>query len=65
MTQEATRQGYGPEWVLLGAGGASGGLTGADTTFSGRTYDQTQWAHAFGLSFSGARLDPVGQRLVG
>jgi hypothetical protein len=59
MTQEATRQGYGPEWVLLGgAGGAGGGLTGADTTFSGRTYDQTQWAHAFGLSFSGARLAP-------
>ena len=59
-TQEATRQGYGPEWVLLGAGpgggGGGGGLTGADTTFSGRAYDQTQWAHAFGLSFSGARL---------
>ncbi|HYT40345.1 MAG TPA: hypothetical protein VEN99_12575, partial [Acidimicrobiia bacterium] len=60
MTQEATRQGYGPEWVLLGAGpgggGGGGGLTGADTTFSGRAYDQTQWAHALGLSFSGARL---------
>jgi hypothetical protein len=58
MTQEATRQGYGPEWVLLGAGGAGGGLTGADTTFCGRTYDQTQWAHAFGLSFGAARLAP-------
>ena len=61
MTQEATRQGYGPEWVLLGpsgAGGAGDGLTDFDTTFSGRTYDQTQWAHAFGLSFSGARLAP-------
>ncbi|MEW6473280.1 MAG: hypothetical protein AB1679_13495 [Actinomycetota bacterium] len=68
MTQEATRQGYSPEWVLLGpgvgsgasagsvGGGGGGGLTGADTTFAGRTYDQTQWAHAFGLSFSGARL---------
>ncbi len=55
MTQEATRQGFGPEWVLLGAS-AGGGPTGADTTFSGRTYDQTQWAHAFGLSFSAARL---------
>jgi hypothetical protein len=55
MTQEATRQGYGPEWVLLGAI-AGGGPTGADTTFSGRTYDQTQWAHAFGLSFSAVRL---------
>jgi hypothetical protein len=58
MTQEATRQGYGPEWVLLGAGGPGGGLSGADSTFSGRTYDQTQWAHAFGLSFGGARLAP-------
>ena len=58
MTQEATRQGYGPEWVLLGAGAgdAGGGLGGADTTNSSRTYDQTQWAHAFGLSFSAARL---------
>jgi len=62
MTQEATRQGYGPEWVLLGAGagssggGGDGGLTGADATFAGRTYDQTQWAHAFGLSFAGARM---------
>ena len=61
MTQEATRQGYSPEWVLLGpsgAGGAGDGLTDFDTTFSGRTYDQTQWAHAFGLSFAGARLAP-------
>ncbi|MDQ1565596.1 MAG: hypothetical protein QOF96_476, partial [Actinomycetota bacterium] len=58
MTQEATRQGYGPEWVLLGAGGPAGGLIGADSTFSGRTYDQMQWAHAFGLSFGGARLAP-------
>jgi hypothetical protein len=63
MTQEATREGYGPEWVLLGSAsaaavGAGSGPTGADTTFAGRTYDQTQWAHAFGLSFSGARLAP-------
>ncbi|MCA1841928.1 MAG: hypothetical protein LC792_01805 [Actinobacteria bacterium] len=62
MTQEATRQGYGPEWVLLGPGaGVGGGASdagpaGADTTFAARTYDQTQWAHAFGLSFSAARL---------
>jgi hypothetical protein len=60
MTQEATRQGYSPEWVLLGAGagGSAGDLAGPDRTFSGRTYDQTQWAHAFGLSFSAARLAP-------
>lgn len=65
MTQEATRQGYGPEWVLLGPGvgssdgsGGGGGLAGADVTFAGRTYDQTQWAHAFGLSFGAARVAP-------
>jgi hypothetical protein len=58
MTQEATRQGYSPEWVLLGGSGASGGPIGADTSFSGRTYDQTQWAHAFGLTFGAARLAP-------
>jgi hypothetical protein len=61
MTQEATRQGYSPEWVLLGPGGAGdigGGLTGFDTTNAARTYDQTQWAHAFGLSFAAARVAP-------
>lgn len=57
MTQEATRQGYGPEWVLLG-GAAGTDPVGADATFSGRTYDQTQWAHAFGLTFGAARLAP-------
>lgn len=58
MTQEATRQSYSPEWVLLGGSGTGGAPIGADTTFSGRTYDQTQWAHAFGLTFSAARLTP-------
>ncbi len=63
MTQEATRQGYGPEWVLLGpaadgSGTGGAGLTGADTAFAGRTYDGAQWSHAFGLSFSPARVAP-------
>ena len=63
MTQEATRQGYGPEWVLLGpaadgSGTGGGGVTGADTSFAGRAYDRAQWSHAFGLSFSPARLAP-------
>lgn len=57
MTQEATRQGYNPEWVLLGGSGGGGGPM-ADTTFAGRTYDQTQWAHAFGVTFGAARLAP-------
>jgi hypothetical protein len=62
MTQEATRQGFGPEWVLLGPAadgsgtGGAAGATGADTAFAGRTYDGAQWSHAFGLSFSAARL---------
>lgn len=43
LTQEATRQQYFPEWVMTG-----GNLV--DTTFFGRTYDQTQWSHAFGIS---------------
>ncbi|HYZ92901.1 MAG TPA: hypothetical protein VFA34_10985 [Actinomycetota bacterium] len=43
LTQESTRQQYFPEWVMTG-----GNLV--DTTFFGRTYDQTQWSHAFGVS---------------
>jgi hypothetical protein len=53
FTQEATRQRYNPEWVLTGS-------AFTDTTFFARTYDQTQWTHAFGLSFLPARL-PKGQ----
>jgi hypothetical protein len=53
FTQEATRQRYTPEWVLTGS-------AFTDTSFFARTYDQTQWAHAFGLSFLPARL-PVEQ----
>jgi hypothetical protein len=49
FTQEATRQRYSPEWVLTGS-------AFTDTSFFARTYDQTQWAHAFGLSFLPARL---------
>lgn len=43
LTKEATKQGYFPEWSIMGTQ-----LT--DTTFFGRTYDQTQWQHAFGIS---------------
>ena len=48
FTGEATRQNYFPEWILTGSA-----LT--DTTLFGRTYDQTQWRHAFGISFLVAR----------
>jgi hypothetical protein len=43
LTDEASRQSYFPEWVMMG-----GNLV--DTTFFGRTYDTTQWSHAFGIS---------------
>ena len=49
FTQEATRQLYGPEWILTGSA-----LT--DTSFFARLYDQDQWEHAFGVSYLAARL---------
>lgn len=51
FTQEATAQEYFPEWVI-------GPSTLIDTAAFGRTYDQAQWAHAFGLSPLAARVDP-------
>ncbi|HYZ92904.1 MAG TPA: hypothetical protein VFA34_11000 [Actinomycetota bacterium] len=49
FTQEATRQLYQPEWINVGSA-----LT--DTSFFGRTYDQDQWEHNFGLGQLVARL---------
>jgi hypothetical protein len=43
FTQQATLQDFYPEWVI-------GGGNLVDTTFFGRRYEQTQWAHAFGVS---------------
>lgn len=43
LTKEATAQHYFPEWVVLGA-------AYTDSSLFGRTYDQRQWAHAFGVS---------------
>ncbi|HEX4816987.1 MAG TPA: hypothetical protein VFV66_29960 [Nonomuraea sp.] len=43
LTKEATRQAYFPEWMITGT-------ALVDTTFFGRTYDQAQWTHAFGIS---------------
>jgi hypothetical protein len=50
LTEEATKQNYFPEWVI-------GPTVLVDTTFLGRTYDQRQWAHAFGISLPTARQD--------
>ena len=49
FTEEATRQEYFPEWVINGSI-----LT--DVAAFGRTYDQRQWAHAFGITGGAARI---------
>jgi hypothetical protein len=41
FTKEATAENYFPEWIV-------GGLGYTDLDFYGRSYDQQQWAHAFG-----------------
>jgi hypothetical protein len=43
LTKAATQQEYFPEWILTG-------YQFADLSLLARTYDQQQWAHAFGLS---------------
>ena len=56
LTQEATAQSYFPEWVVLGA-------AYTDTSLFGRTYDQKQWAHAFGVSTLPAPVVPTADQL--
>ncbi|HMS87978.1 MAG TPA: hypothetical protein PKE56_06025 [Acidimicrobiales bacterium] len=51
LTKAATDQNYFPEWIITGTV-----LT--DSTALGRNYDQTQWAHAFGISSLPLRLPP-------
>jgi hypothetical protein len=51
LTDTATQQDYEPEWVLAGT-------ALADSTLFGRTYDQSQWRHAFGPSSLFARVSP-------
>jgi hypothetical protein len=43
VTKEATAQDYHPEWIL-------GPSVLADTSIFGRTFDQEQWSHAFGVA---------------
>jgi hypothetical protein len=49
FTQQATLQNYFPEWIMAGT-------VLADTSVFGRTFDQQQWAHAFGLQLTPARV---------
>lgn len=51
LTQIATDQEYFPEWVI-------GATTLVDTAVFSRTYDQKQWAHAFGPSSLFTRTKP-------
>jgi ABC-type branched-subunit amino acid transport system ATPase component len=54
LTRAATEQGWFPEWVVIGAGYT-------DSTLFARTYGQRQWAHAFGVTFLPARVDPASE----
>lgn len=49
FTREATAQGYFPEWIISAS-------VLMDTTVFARTYDQEQWANAFGLTTLAARV---------
>ncbi|MEM8619824.1 MAG: ABC transporter substrate-binding protein [Actinomycetota bacterium] len=51
LTREATAQEYFPEWVIAAP-------TLVDTTAFARTYDQEQWANAFGVSHLWLRTPP-------
>ncbi len=55
LTREATAQDWFPEWVVT----PSSILV--DTNVFSRTYDQDQWAHAFGVSTSAVHVDPSNQ----
>lgn len=50
FTQEATAQNYFPEWFLNLS-------VLIDTNVFSRTYDQQQWAHAFGITALSTRID--------
>jgi hypothetical protein len=51
FTAEATQQGWFPEWVL-------GGSPFVDTSAFARSFDQEQWAHAFGISYFPPQVEP-------
>jgi hypothetical protein len=51
FTREATAQEYFPEWIVAAA-------TLTDTTAFGRSYDQQQWANAFGVTSLAVHVNP-------
>jgi hypothetical protein len=48
FTKEATKQNYHPEWIISGT-------VFADTAVFARGFDQSQWAHAFGIGLVAAQ----------
>jgi hypothetical protein len=48
LTEEATAQGFHPEWVL-------GQNVLADQAIFGRTFDQAQWVNGFGIGLNASR----------
>ncbi|HEY2214994.1 MAG TPA: ABC transporter substrate-binding protein, partial [Acidimicrobiales bacterium] len=55
LTDRSAEQNYDPEWVEMG-------VASDDTDASGQAYQQSQWAHAFGVSFLGPTV-PLQQSL--
>ncbi len=51
LTEQATKQNYRPEWSITGT-------AFTDTTAGARLFDQSQWAHAYGISTLPARVKP-------
>jgi len=51
FSREATAQEYSPEWIIVAP-------ALSDLTAFARTYDQDQWAHAFGVTHGAARITP-------
>jgi len=49
LTSRAAEQGYFPEWVVAGVA-----LT--DTDIVGQLFDQSEWSHAFGITYNGPTL---------
>ncbi len=49
LTSRAAEQGYTPEWVVAGVA-----LT--DTDIVGQLFQQSEWSHAFGVTFNGPTL---------
>jgi hypothetical protein len=52
ITKEATAQNFHPEWII-------GPNVLVDIALFGRTFDQTQWAHAFGVATAGRTTQDI------